>query len=87
MKIWKFPIENAADVHIEGCKRVLSVGLQDGKPNIWAEVDPEDKWNVVVAEIVMTGGTPPPSGRFVGTIIGIGGWAVAHVYAHGEMLQ
>jgi hypothetical protein len=64
----------------------LSVGLQDGQPYLWALVDPEAPKEWRTFAVAGTGHALPPEspGRFIGSIIGVEGWIVLHVWERAE---
>lgn len=78
--IWKFPLRPNEQVALPANHKLLSVGVQQGKPFLWAEVDPESVETTRTLIPVSTGGPLPPRGRFLGTVVGIDQWMVFHFY-------
>ena len=83
MTIWKYPIEVTAKQLIampEGAK-ILTVQTQDGRPCLWALVDPERELKCRLVHTVGTGQEVPLGARhYVGTYQLRGGLLVYHVF-------
>lgn len=89
-RVWKFPIplfdadgETVAVTMPVGA-RVLHLGLQQGRPCLWAEVDPENDVVARTIQIVATGYSDVPEiGIYLGTLQmrpARGGEIVFHFY-------
>lgn len=85
--IWKFPIEITDDIILSMPKdaEIISLQVQDGKPVMWAMVDPEEE--KVERHFEMFGtGHPIETGfginrKFIGTIqVVVGVWLAFHVF-------
>lgn len=57
MVIWKFPIDPRGEFEVKATTslRVLSTGIQDGKPYFWASLNPKGPECTFVFCSVMTG--------------------------------
>lgn len=90
-KIWKYeiPIQDEFEIEMPGRAEILSVGVQDGRPMLWARVEPDA--NMYKRKFIMatTGGPCPPpiyeaergkEASFLGTIQLKGGAFVAHIF-------
>lgn len=88
VSVWKFPLRDDAEaiVRMPRHARVLSVQLQDGLPQVWALVDPQEPVVRRKFWIVGTGWTfnPVGLGSFVDTIQ-VDGGLVFHVFDGGEI--
>lgn len=80
--IYKYEILPWSPITIPVGHRFLSVGMQDGKPYVWALVDLSRP--VVGVQLVMVGTGHNVDegrvGRFIGTIQGVEDWIVLHVF-------
>lgn len=88
-KVYKYDIPGEGVQHITmptGAE-ILSVGWQDGKPVIWCRVDCHAPRVVHAIALARTGpgGAPPPSARFVGTLVHPMLGMVWHVFDGGEV--
>lgn len=88
-RIWKFRLDvDGADgdkiaVAMPAGARVLHLGLQMGRPCLWADVDPEAEVVTRIVQIVGTGFEPPADGVYLGTLMmrsARGGELVFHFY-------
>lgn len=57
MVIWKFPVEinGTFEIKAPSSFRVLSIGVQDGRPVLWAALDPKSPEYTFKFHSVMTG--------------------------------
>ena len=87
MTVWKYPLSVEASttfVDLPKGAEILSVATIAGSPHLWALVDPDE--TELVRRSLITLGTgwkvvsDAPFGRFVGTITGVKGWMVFHVW-------
>ena len=82
MQIWKFPLEVTDDECLEmpfGA-RVLTIQTQNGKPCLWALVEPGSSPILRKFRIVGTGHEFDGKGEYVGTFQLMGGALVFHVF-------
>jgi hypothetical protein len=88
-RVWKFPLSfgyDSAKVAVEMPAGAIPrhLGLQRGRPCLWAEVDPEREAVTRVVQIVNTGGdVVPEDGVYLGTLQlhrARGGELVFHFY-------
>ena len=83
--IWKYPLELTDEqvIHVPRSPQFLSCQIQNGKPCIWALVDPELRSKAISVYVVGTG-NPVPEGvadaDFMGTVQMAGGSLVWHVF-------
>jgi hypothetical protein len=89
--IYKFPlqIEDLQHVNMPRDARLLTVGVQDGGPVLWAEVLDEGEYTGRRVAIVTTGRGLPADGTYVGTFTLEDGPRrfVGHVYDLGEQAR
>jgi hypothetical protein len=79
--IWKFAIKPSVNIYMLPAKaKILSVGLQENGPQFWAEVDPDAPVTSRCLAAIPTGGEIPNKADYLGTIHGIDGWMVFHIY-------
>ncbi len=58
----------------------LHVGIRDGTPVVWCEVDPDDQELQEVTTICTGGDLPNKPLKYIGTIQGVAGFLVLHYY-------
>lgn len=85
-KIWKFPFPQGMTVIDIPCdSQVLHVGQQGDAICVWAACPLVPAGPPVRVILVATGDDePPPNFTHVGTVVGVGGWAVLHAYLECE---
>jgi hypothetical protein len=89
MQVWKFKIPVARDAHVlmpRGAV-LLHVAEQVNELCVWAQVDPEAPLADRYLGVFGTGEPLPSSndaGRYLGTVLMLGGTFVAHVWDYGE---
>lgn len=85
-RIYKYEIKPKTQTRMPRGARLLHVGVQNGNPMVWAEVDPA---NAIVGRrlAAFPTGEQPPEGQYIGTVIGVEGWMVLHIYDCGERLR
>ncbi len=88
--VWKFPLRDDPEAILRMPKgaQVLSVQVQEGRPMVWALVDPQEKSVRRKFWIVGTGWNVNPDGlgSFVGTIQ-LAGDLVFHIFDGGEIQE
>lgn len=78
---WRLPMAGICDIEFNGSVFIpLSVQVQDLEPMIWAEVDAGTGYTKVSIEAVVTGGSPPVGGKYIGTVQIHHGTYVLHYY-------
>ena len=85
MRIFKYELVFPGPIQLPIGAQVLSVGQQDGTPYLWALVDPEQRALATRDLLVVgTGHDALVYGRrFIGTIHGVEGHLVLHVFDQG----
>lgn len=81
--IWKYelPIAGTARLTMPAKSGILSVQVQQGRPHLWALVDPEATMTEKVFHVVGTGNPIPDyPGRFVDTFQLVDQGLVFHVF-------
>jgi hypothetical protein len=69
--VWKFPvpIQDTFVLNLPTDAEILHIGLQDGKPILWALIDPAAKFTAREFSVFGTGNPIPANpGKHVGTI-------------------
>jgi hypothetical protein len=64
-----------AEMRFDVPGRIIHVGLQAGNPFVWYEVGATRTY-----ALVMTDQEQPRESQHVGSVVGIDGWFVAHIY-------
>jgi hypothetical protein len=88
--IYKYPfaVEDVQHVVMPPGAKLLTVGVQDERPVLWADVQDDGEYTGRQIAVVMTGGCPPDEASYVGTfMLAAGrfvGRFVGHVYDLGE---
>lgn len=84
--IYKFPfaVEDVQHVVMPPGAKILSVGVQDQQPVLWADVEDNGEYTGRRIAVAVTGSEPPSDGTFVGTFMLAAGRFVGHVYDLGE---
>lgn len=80
---YEIPLTDRAEILLPGFWRVLSVGVQRGKPMLWAMVQPGGKRTPLRLAICGTGDDAEGLGQFIGTLILEDGELVLHVFEGG----
>ncbi len=80
--IWKFAIKSGGlNIYmLPAGAKIISVCLQENGPQFWAEVEEKAPLTTRKLVAVPTGGDVPENGAYLGTIHGIDGWMVFHLY-------
>ena len=86
-KIFKYKIDQNGEAVMPRNAEILSVANQDNDICIWAIVGPENKHVTRKFKVVATGEDylNNGAGKFIGTVHGIQGWLVFHVFDFGEL--
>jgi hypothetical protein len=83
--VWKFEVARANRTQMPRGARLLSVGQQDNRVMVWAEVDPRAAVGFRSVQAICTGDQVPPYGAtFVGTAHLPRTDEVVHVYDGGD---
>lgn len=77
---YTLPIEHTRWLVLPEGAKFLSVQNQLETLTLWFEVDTQKEDEVRRFQVVVTGGEPPDSGTYLGTVQLAGGTFVAHVY-------
>lgn len=83
MNIYKYELPEEPGVfflELPKGAEVLSVANQHDQACMWAAVDNEAVKERRGFAVVMTGGEPPKNGRFLGTVLLLGGVRVHHIF-------
>lgn len=84
--IWKFALQSVLPVQMPQAAKILSVQMQNGEPQVWAEVNPNNDTVSRTFRVYGTGHTLPDNpGTYVGTFQQTTG-LVWHVYDKGEQI-
>jgi hypothetical protein len=85
-RIFKYPLpQGVMDMTIPAGATVLHIGLQGEVPTVWAAVPVVPQGNPLRIHVAVTGDDePPPNFAHAGTVVGVDGWAVFHVYVEKE---
>ena len=80
--IWKFPVSVADQFTVEmpAGARVLHVAVQDGKPYMWALVDPDQPTRLRMFHIRGTGHPVDPDLVYIGSWMELRGRLVWHLF-------
>lgn len=81
--IWKAKLEGggSSTIRLPKGAKILWVATQDGKPMIWALVDPDAEVIDIPVGVYATGeNLPDDVGRFIGAFYLYGGTLVYHVF-------
>ena len=91
MRIYKFLIQSETSVKMPQDAEILSVGVQDQEPYLWAAVDPEkpiverDIRAYITGEEIEGSTDDWKIGTYIGSAHEIVGWMVVHVFDLGEI--
>lgn len=79
--IYKYAINPGKfTLDLPGRANFLSVGMQETGPQMWFEVEPDLPKTQRHFTAVPTGGEVPHPRKYLGTVHGVEGWMVFHIY-------
>lgn len=84
--IWKFPlrVNDVQDIEMPRGATILHVNLQYNTICLWALVDPDATRERRLIAICGTGHSAPDDGRYIGSVMMMGGDLVFHVFERPE---